>query len=156
MLVLVESHHIEAVSSHVMGGTGECHEPEEAYAPLQPEVGLDSECHSREGCSQEQLHGHYPPPLGLEQIKERTPEWLYHPWEIEPRGIERYLGIAQAHLHVYLYAQQCYRHIGQTLGKIKRGNPAPWRQLVSGLFRRLFMLSRKGGLAVVIAVYWFS
>ena len=119
--------HVETIGGDVVGGAREGHHPEEEQGALQPEVGRDGECHAAKGCAHQQLHGDYPPSFGFYQVNKWTPEWLEHPREIQPTGVEGYLGIAQPHLLVHDDRDGHHGHIGQSFGKVQRRNPAPWR-----------------------------
>ena len=89
LVVLLQSQHIEAVGSNVVGSAREGHQPEEGQRALKPIGRWDGEGHTTECRTDEQLHRYYPPALSLDDVYKRTPKWLDDPRQIEPRGIER-------------------------------------------------------------------
>ena len=127
LVVLVEAEHVETIGGDVVRSTRERHHPEEEQRPLQPEMGGQCERYTAEGSADEQLHGRYPPALGLDKVDKRTPQWLNDPRQIEPRGVECDFSIRQSELFVEHDGDGHHRHIGQALGEIERGNPCPGR-----------------------------
>lgn len=130
LVVLVEADHVEAVGGDVVGSAGEGHEPEEAERPLQPERRGYGEGHTAEGCSDEQLHGDDPPPLGLDDVDQGAPQGLDDPGEIEPRGVERDLCVAQPQLFVEHERNGHDGHVGQSFCEIQGGHPGPGRLFI--------------------------
>ena len=45
---------------------------------------MEGEGDSGQRGADEKLHEQYPPALGAQNINDRTPEWFYHPRQIEP------------------------------------------------------------------------
>ena len=74
LFMLVHAEHIEAVGSNVVRGTAERHYPKEKQRALKPETGGNGERHASKSRTDEQLHGDYPPTLGLDNIYKRTPK----------------------------------------------------------------------------------
>ena len=125
LLVFVESEHVEAVGSDVVGGTREGHHPKEEQRSLQPERGGDGEGDPSEGRSDEQFHRHNPPSLGADEVDKGAPQRFNDPRQVEPRGIKGDLGIAQTELFVENEGDGHHSHIGQSLRKIEGRNPPP-------------------------------
>ena len=91
--MFVETEHVETIGSNVVGGAGKCHNPEEEQRALKPERRRDGEGYTTKGGTDKQLHSENPPALGLHNIYKGTPQGLYNPRQVEPRGVEGYLRI---------------------------------------------------------------
>ena len=100
LLMGIKAKHIEAVGRDAVAGTRKGDHPEEEQRALQPKRGRYREGYSAEGSAQEHFRQHDPPAFGFHHIDERTPYRFQYPRQIEPRGIEGDLGIAQSQLFI--------------------------------------------------------
>ena len=123
--MLVEAQHIEAIGRYVVGGTTECHHPEEEKRTLQPPVAGYGESNAAEGSTDEQLHSNYPPTLRLQDVNERAPKGLDDPRKVKPRGVQGNVGIGHAKPLVENERYGHYRHVGHAFGEIECGHPSP-------------------------------
>ena len=101
LLLLVKSQHVESIRRDVMRGGAEGHQPEEGQGTPQEEIARQGESHTRHTRSDQQLHGIDPPTFRANQIDKGTPDGFDHPGEIEPAGVERYVGVR--HLHTFIH-----------------------------------------------------
>ena len=125
LLVLLEAEHVEAVGGDVVGGTREGHQPETGQGSLQPVGGGDGEGHATEGGAYEQLHGDNPPALGLDDVDERAPQGFDDPRQVEPRRVERDIGVRQSETLIHDERDGHHSHVGETFCEVKGGHPGP-------------------------------
>ena len=85
----------------------------------------DGEGNACQSCTDEHLHGDNPPAFGLDEVDERTPQWLDDPGQVEPAGIEGQLGIADTQPFIHDKRDDGHCHVWQSLRKVEGGNPCP-------------------------------
>ena len=129
LLVLVELKHVIAIGRHIVGGTEEGHEEEAAHGALEPEGRVERKGNARQRGAHQQLHDDYPPALGAIEVDKRTPDELEHPRQLQPSGVDANLGVAHSQLHIHGHGDHHHQHIGQSLGKVDRRDPCPWRNV---------------------------
>ena len=83
-----------------------------------------NQCHAD---TYQKLHEEGPPSFGLDQIDKRTPEWLHNPWQIDPSGLERHVGLGDPEISIHQHCQRVDCEIGEALRNVDSRNPSPGR-----------------------------
>lgn len=125
LLVWREGEHVEAVGGDVVRGRAEGHQPEEGECPLQGVGRGDGECDSGQRRAYDELHRDDPPSLRAHQVDDGTPEGFDDPGQIEPRGVERDVGIGDAQPFVHHDGYGHHGHVGQGFGEVEGRYPGP-------------------------------
>lgn len=88
-------------------------------------VGGDGEGNTGQPRTDKHLHGDNPPAFGLDEVDERTPQWLDDPGQVEPAGIEGQFGIVDTQPFIHDKRDNGHCDVWQSLRKVKGGYPCP-------------------------------
>ncbi len=125
LIVFIEPNHVKAVGSDIVGSRTECHQPEECQCVSEKGRHRDGQCDATKSSPDNQLHRHNPEALGSQDVDNRTPERLNHPWKVEPARIQGNIGVGNAHPLVHNHRNKHHHHIWDTFGEIQGWDPVP-------------------------------
>jgi len=122
---LRQRQHVEAVGGDIVGGRCKSQQPQQRQRHLQQARPGQRQRNASQRGADHELQRDDPAPFGAEQLDQRAPQRLDHPGQVEPAGVERDLGVAEAQVLVHHDRQRHHDDVRDALAKVQRGNPAP-------------------------------